>query len=375
MEKVSKEFQVFIKPVGAECNLHCHYCYYIDKQSSGNYKPPMVMPDHLLERCTEQIIAASEGPVVLFSWHGGEPILAGTGFYKKAVALQKKHNREGKTILNGIQTNGTLLNEEWCRFLAQKRFMVGISIDGTKPLHDDFRRNKNGHGSFERAIGGYHLLQKHGIVNEILCVVNSGNVGHPLEIYRFFKSLDARFITFLPLVERDGNTASGVSPASVPAEAFGDFMIAIFNEWLENDIGNIQVQLIEEAIRTAFDQEHVLCVLKQSCGGVPVLEMDGSLYSCDHFVNSKHLLGNIGSNKLADMLLSEKQTTFGHAKQNLPGVCLACPVLKFCNGECPKNRFVETGEGQPGLNYLCTGYKKFFLHIQPFVEAVRLSRP
>lgn len=329
------------------------------------------MTDENLEKSIIQHFIAAHGSVVNFSWHGGEPLLAGIEFYRKAIAFQKKHSPSGTTFNNGIQTNGTLLNDEWCRFLASEKFVIGISLDGPQELHDKFRKTPVSESSFQNVLKGFSLLINHGIMPEILCVVNSENVKHPTEIYNFFKKLGARFITFLPLVEKSNETSPGVSERTVPPGAFGSFLTTIFYEWVEKDIGKIKVQIFEEAVRTAFNQEHTLCIFKEACGGVPVLERNGDFYSCDHYVDREHLIGNINDHSIAEMLESENQVAFGEAKTVLPQYCLKCEVKQMCNGECPKNRFAFTPEGEPGLNYLCSGYRYFFNHCNPFVEAVK----
>jgi len=371
MAEFQEEFQIFVKPAGAKCNLHCSYCYYLSKESlyaSGSYK---IMPEDILEEYIVQHFKASPGPDVFFSWHGGEPLLAGMEFYRKAVELENKHKPESFTVYNGIQTNGLLINDEWCRFLAENDFYVGISMDGPEEFHNAFRIYSNGKPSFKKVLEGCRLLQKYNIRNEILCVVSSANVSKPLEIYRFFKSLDARFITFLPLVIRDLSKPGHVHDISVPAEEFGRFLCIIFDEWIAEDIGRIKIQIFEEAVRPAFGQEHSLCIFKKVCGRVPVIELNGDFYSCDHFVDPEHHVGNIMSHPVSVLLNSEKQRNFGMEKlRTLPEFCIQCDVREMCNGECPKNRFIKTPDGEPGLNYLCPGYRIFFRHIKPFVEAV-----
>ena len=372
MTSIEREFQIFTKPVGSLCNLQCEYCYYHGNEDTflRNEK----MNDILLEKYIIQHMEATTDDTIFFSWHGGEPTLAGIDFYRKAVTLQKKHLPPGKKLINGIQTNGTLLNDEWCKFFAHENFLVGISIDGPEEFHNQFRLKQNAKGTFNNAINGYRLLQKYGVTAEILCVVNSSNAQFPLEIYRFFKSLNIRYITFLPLVERKSGSESEVTSKSVSAEAFGYFLIRIFDEWVENDIGEITVQIFEEALRSAFDEEHTLCIFKVNCGGVPVIECNGDVYSCDHFVNKEHFLGNIGENQVSYFLDCEKQKVFGKAKSlTLPNYCRNCEVLLMCNGECPKNQFIVTPDGEPRLNYLCAGYKMFFKHCRPFIESVKLA--
>jgi len=371
MNPRSREFQVFAKPTGPTCNLGCAYCYYLDKTKLFGEDKVYHMPEEILENYIRQHIKACTEPVITFSWHGGEPMRAGLNFYRKAVELQRKYNQSGRKIINGMQTNGTLVNKDWCIFLAEEQFVIGISIDGPEELHDRFRLTKDGNPTFKQVMRGYDKLVLHGIDPEILCVVNAENVKYPLEVYRFFRQLGAPFLTFIPLVEKQTEDPVGVTSKSVSAEAFGEFLCAIFDEWVQNDIGKVKVQIFEEALRTAFNQDHTLCIFKPVCGGVPVVEHNGDFFSCDHFVTKEHYLGNIRDIALADLLDSERQQAFGQAKLNtLPRHCLECEIRDMCNGECPKNRFISTPDGEPGLNYLCAGYKKFFRHCSPFVKAV-----
>jgi uncharacterized protein len=283
----------------------------------------------------------------------------------------KKYKPYGRKIINGIQTNGTLINWDWASFLAEENFMVGISIDGPGDLHNRFRTTPDNKSSLPQVLRGYDILLRYRVKCEILCVVNSYNVKFPLVVYNFFKELEAKYITFLPLIEKRRGTKSGVSRASVPSGEFGRFLNSVFDEWLERDIGKIKVQVFEEAARSAFNQDHTLCIFKENCGGVPVVEHNGDFYSCDHFVNNDNRVGNIKDNSLADLLDSEKQQAFGRVKSlTLPRYCLECEVKAMCNGECPKNRFINTPDGEPGLNYLCSGYKTFFSHCRPFVQAI-----
>ncbi|MBN2813234.1 MAG: anaerobic sulfatase maturase [Bacteroidales bacterium] len=369
-EMKSREFQIFVKPAGPQCNLACDYCYYLGKSALYDAGTKFRMPEEVLEAYIRQHIEATTDPVITFSWHGGEPLLAGIDFYRKALAWQHKYCPPGKKIINGMQTNGTLINEDWCRFLAEHNFVVGVSIDGPEALHNLFRKSANGQGTFARVLKGYDLLVMHGLDPEILCVLNHVNAKYPHEVYGFFKHLGAGFITFIPLVEPTG-AAGGVSERTVNPMDFGRFMCTVFDEWLANDIGRLKVQLFEEALRTAFRQDHTLCIFKRECGGVPVVERNGDFYSCDHFVDTAHRVGNIADQSIAKMLDSEKQRLFGEAKRStLPSYCLQCEVLDMCNGECPKNRISMTPQGEAGLNYLCAGYRLFFNHCRPFVEAV-----
>jgi len=371
MNPPSREFQVFVKPVGAECNLSCRYCYYLDKAELYEHKGLITMSNEILEKYIILHIEASTEPDIRFSWHGGEPTLAGLDFFRQVVNLQQKHRPSGRNIINGMQTNATLLNDEWCKFLKSEGFFVGVSIDGPEELHNKFRVSKDKAGSFKKTLHGYELLKKHNVQTELLTVVNAENVNFPHEVYRFLKQLGSKYMTFLPLVEREPGSSSGISSISVPTEAFGSFLSIIFDEWVNEDIGSIKIQIIEEAARTAFNQEHTLCIFKKTCGGVPVVEHNGDFYSCDHYVDREHLIGNINEKPLTQMLDSAEQQAFGLAKLiTLPEYCLECEVRDMCNGECPKNRFIKSPSGEPGLNYLCPGYKRFFNHIKPFVNAI-----
>ena len=371
MKNNTREFQVFVKPVGAKCNLGCLYCYYLQKSDLYGAGSISRMKDDILEKYITGHIEATTEDHIFFSWHGGEPTLAGLDFYKKVVSLQERHNTAGRRIMNGLQTNATLLDKEWCRFLAGNNFYVGVSIDGPGKFHNINRLSKNGKDTLNATLKGYRLLKEYNVATEILTVVNSHNADHPHQVYGFLKSLSPPFITFLPLVERDASGITGASDSSVGAEAFGKFLVAVFDEWVTSDIGSIKIQVIEEATRTAFGQDHTLCIFKERCGGVPVVEHNGDFYSCDHYVDSDHLVGNINESSLSALLDSKPQIDFGEAKQkSLPRYCLECEVLNMCNGECPKNRFITTPSGEPGLNYLCTGYRLFFNHIRPFVDAV-----
>ena len=367
--KTSREFQIFAKPAGARCNLGCWYCYYLEKEQLYADAPTHRMSAELLETYIRQHMQATTEPVIHFAWHGGEPTILGLDYFRTIVALQKKHQPAHQKIVNGIQTNGTLLTDAWCRFFKEQGFTIGISIDGPAMLHDLFRVTKSGKPTHAATMRGYALLQKYNVPTEILCVVNAENVKHPLTAYRYFKSLGARYISFLPLVERGESGES--DPFSVPAEAFGDFPITIFDEWVASDIGRLKVQIFEEAARTAFGQDHTLCIFKQTCGGVPVVEHNGDFYACDHFVDAAHLVGNIRNTPLHQLLDSPMQQKFGQNKwDSLPQFCRKCEVLDMCNGGCPKNRFIRTPDGESGLNYLCAGYKNFFLHCRPFVQQI-----
>ncbi|MHA2393217.1 MAG: anaerobic sulfatase maturase, partial [Promethearchaeota archaeon] len=284
MVKASREFQVFVKPTGALCNLDCYYCYYLKRESLYPKSERFQMQKEILEDYIIQHIEASPGPEITFSWHGGEPTLLGLSYYRKIVELQHKHQPPNKSIFNGIQTNGTLLVDDWCKFFAKESFAVGLSLDGPHEMHNRYRVTKDKKHTHDQTMRGYKLLQKHRVYTDILCVVNAYNVQFPLQVYRFFKKINAKYITFLPLVESQPFTHNGVSRLSVSPEAWGKFLCTIFDEWIDSDIGKIKVQIFEEATRTAFNQEHSLCIFRPTCGDIPVIEHNGDFYSCDHFV-------------------------------------------------------------------------------------------
>jgi uncharacterized protein len=372
MTRASREFQVFAKPAGSICNLQCHYCYYLKKKTLYQEAESSHMPDDILEQYIVQHIDATDAPVIHFSWHGGEPTVLGLDYFRKIAALQHKHRPSGRRIRNGIQTNGTLLDEDWCRFLAAEDFGVGLSLDGPKELHDLYRVNKKQEPTHEQVMRGYELLQKHRVPFDILCVVHNRNVRYPTEVYRFFKQIGARYLGFLPLVELqpDGRC---VSDRTVEAGAFGDFLCTIFDEWLSRDIGHVKVQIFEEAIGVAFGQDHGLCIFRKTCGDIPVIEHNGDFFPCDHFVDLAHRFGNIRETSLVDLLESPSQRIFGQAKlDELPLSCTNCEVLAMCNGGCPKDRFLKTPDGSGGLNYLCAAYKRFFTHCRPFVAQLSI---
>jgi uncharacterized protein len=333
------------------------------------------MSDHILEEYIIQHIEGSSGSVINFSWHGGEPTILGLDYFRKIVDLQHKHHPPNQRITNGIQTNGILLDEDWCRFLAAEGFSVGLSLDGPQEMHDRHRVTKGQKPTHKQAMHGYELLRQHRIPCDILCVVHAQNVQFPTRVYRFFKQIQAQYIEFLPLVEPQPDNEGGVSPRTVPAEALGNFLCTIFDEWMRQDIERIKVQIFEEAARTAFGQEHSLCIFRKTCGDVPVVEHNGDFFSCDHFVNTEHRLGNIEEAPLVDFLESPAQRAFGQAKwDTLPRYCQACGILNMCHGGCPKDRIVRAPDGEAGLNYLCAGYKRFFTHCQPFVANLSTLR-
>jgi len=369
--KASRPYHIFAKPAGAVCNLDCAYCYYLKKQSLYPDERFFLMPDDILEEYIVRHIEACADPVVSFSWHGGEPAMLGLDFFRRVVALQRKHLPARRRIINGIQTNGTLIDEDWCRFFAEEGFTVGVSLDGPEEMHDAYRRTRGGKSTHRLAMRGYELLRQHRIPCDVLCVVHDRNVFFPTEVYRFFKRIKAPYISFLPLVEPHLGPDGGVSSRTVPPEAFGAFLCTIFDEWLSQDIGHVKVQVFEEAAGTALGQEHTSCIFRETCGDVLVIEHNGDLFSCDHFVDREHHLGNIRENSPADVIDDPRQRAFGRLKHDtLPGYCLECEVLPLCNGGCPKDRFIHTPDGEDGLNYLCAAYKRLFSHCRPFLEGL-----
>ncbi len=365
----SREFQVMTKPVSTICNLDCHYCYYIKKEDVYPKGASFRMADDLLEEYIVQHIQASPKPMISFAWHGGEPTILGVDYFRKIVSLQRKHLPPDRRITNGIQTNGTLLDDEWCRFFAAEGFYVGLSLDGPQELHDGYRVTKGQKPTHKQVMRAFRLLRQHKVHCDVLCVVHDQNVRYPTRVYRFFKEIGVEYLQFLPLVERLNDGAGGVSGQTVPAEPFGTFLCAIFDEWVRQDIGRITVQIFDEAVRPALGMEHALCIFRESCGDVVVVEHNGDFYSCDHFVDPEHRVGNIRETPLVEMLESTAQRDFGLAKRDkLPRYCRECEVRDMCNGGCPKDRFIRTPDGEEGLNYLCAGYKKFFIHSRPPLE-------
>jgi uncharacterized protein len=356
-------FHLMAKPAGPRCNLACRYCFYCSKRDlypGSTFR----MPDDVLEAYIRKTIEASRIPEVTFAWQGGEPTLTGLDFFKKALRLQKKYSRPGMVIHNTIQTNGTLLDDRWCGFFHQNRFLVGISIDGPGELHDACRTDNSGKGSWDRVMRGLSLLKKHGVDYNILCTVNRLNADHPLDVYRFFRdTIGARFIQFIPVVERDRDTGN-VMRWAVRPDQFGRFLAGVFDEWVRHDVARVYVQHFDAALANWYGEHHGICVFSPTCGQALVMEHNGDIYSCDHFVDRDHLLGNIMTDDLGGVVRGARQMRFGRDKQDaLPGYCRTCQFLFACHGGCPKNRFVTTPGGEPGLNYLCEGYRLFFAHI------------
>ena len=368
-------FHLMAKPCGPQCNLACGYCFYLPKNAlypGSRFR----MPEDVLEAYIQQTIEAHLVPEVTFAWQGGEPTLHGLAFFKKALELQKKYCKSSMVIHNTIQTNGILLDHAWCEFLRQNRFLVGISIDGPRDLHDACRVDHSGKGTFDRVMSGLSLLKKYGVDYNILCTVNSANGDHPLEVYRFFRDeIGARFIQFIPVVTRDEETGEATSWSVRPVQ-YGRFLAGVFDEWVRHDVANVYVQHFDSALANWYGEPHGICVFSPTCGQAMVIEHNGDIYSCDHFVDKDHLLGNIMTNPVPELVNSPGQWQFGRDKQNgLPGYCRKCRFLFACHGECPKNRFTRTPDGEPGLNYLCEGYQLFFEHIsEPMKFMVRELR-
>jgi anaerobic sulfatase-maturating enzyme len=364
----ARPLYVMLKPVGAICNLRCKYCYYLEKKELYPDSKNFVMSEELLEKFIEQYLNSQTMPQVLFTWHGGETLMRNISFYKKALESQKKYGR-GRQIDNVIQTNGTLLTDEWCRFFKDNNFLVGISIDGPQHCHDIYRKTRDGRPSFYQVMKGINLLKKHGVEFNIMGVVNDYNVDYPLEFYNFFKEIGTPFIQFAPIVETvDGE----VSSWSVDPEKWGDFLIAIFDEWVKQDVGKYYIQYFDSTLANWVGVEPGVCILAKTCGHAGVMEFNGDVYSCDHFVFPQYKIGNIHAHTLTEMMYSDKQTKFGMDKfDKLPTQCKECQYLFACYGECPKNRISETSTGEPGLNYLCKGYYKFFDHVAPYMDFMK----
>lgn len=380
----SKPLYVMTKPVGAICNLACKYCYYLEK--TNLYKEntsKFVMSDSLLEKFIEEYINSQTMPQVLFTWHGGETLMRPLSFYQKVVELQKKY-ANGRTIDNCIQTNGTLLNDEWCEFFRDNHWLVGISIDGPQEFHDEYRKNKQGKPSFMKVMQGIHLLNKHQVEWNAMAVVNDYNADYPLEFYHFFKELGCHYIQFTPIVERIHPHADGrhlahvlqkdekLADFSVSPEQWGNFLCTIFDEWVKNDVGEYFIQIFDSTLANWMGAQPGVCTMAPTCGHAGVMEFNGDVYSCDHFVFPEFKLGNIYEKSLIEMMYSEKQIQFGQQKRDsLPNKCKECNYLFACNGECPKNRFLTTENGEPGLNYLCKGYYQFFDHVAPYMDFMK----
>ena len=367
MGSFSAPFNVIAKPIGAICNLDCEYCYYLEKEDLYPDTKSFKMSGKVLESYIRQYIHSQPFGTkeVTFVWQGGEPTLMGLPFFRNAFALQQKYARPGMNITNSFQTNGTRLHDDWARFFKDHDVLVGISIDGPEEIHDEFRPDKSGYGSFQQVMQGLELLKKHDVRFNTLTCVQSDNSSYPVKIYRFLKSIGSTHMQFIPIVEPmpDGS----VSYRSVNPKKYGTFLNGVFNEWLrQDDIGAIFVQDFDVALNLVYGNPSPVCVHAETCGHALAIEHNGDLYSCDHFVYPDYRLGNIIDEKMLDMHESERQERFGMDKKDrLPGYCLECEFLSICNGGCPKDRIVETPDGEPGLNYLCQGYKTFYAHSVP----------
>lgn len=380
----AKPLYVMLKPAGAHCNLACKYCYYLEKNKLYPTAQRHLMSDEMLEQFTREYIEAQTMSQVLFTWHGGEPLLRSIDFYRKALSLQKKY-AGGRRIDNVIQTNGTLLTDEWCEFFAQNHWLVGISIDGPQPDHDHYRLTAAGKPSWQKVMQGIKLLKKHGVEWNAMAVVNAYNANHPLEFYRFFKENGCQFLQFTPIVERltrheDGRTLASLadkdeislSEASVAPEQWGYFLCAIFDEWVRKDVGKIFVEIFDCTLANWMGISPGICAYSKECGHAGVMEHNGDVYSCDHFVFPEYKLGNIRDHSLIDMLYGEQQQEFSRLKHSsLPRQCKECDMEFACHGECPKNRFMKDKYGDSGLNYLCPGYYHYYQHVAPYMDYMK----
>ena len=376
-------FHVMAKPAGPVCNLNCTYCYYLEKKKLFSGKNDLRMNGEILELFIKQYIESQEVPVVTFTWQGGEPTLLGLDYFRDVIALQKKYSG-AKVIENAFQTNGTKLDDDWCSFFAENKILVGISVDGEEHNHDHFRKTNSGGPTFKRVMKGIDLLHKHSVEFNTLSCVNGYNAKFATETYRFLKKAGSGFIQFLPVVERmtsysdsetlslitqDYKGESAVTDWSVNGKDYGNFLITIFNEWVRNDVGRYYVQIFDATLANYVGEMPGLCVFSETCGEAVVMEHNGDIYSCDHFVFPDYYLGNITTKPLAEAVKQQRQFDFGIDKRNrLPDYCLRCDVRYACHGECPKHRFLITPDGKPGLNYLCEGYKLFFKHVEPYME-------
>jgi len=380
----SHPMYVMLKPAGSLCNLRCKYCYYLEKNKLYNKDKNHVISDELLEKFVKEYIEAQTTPQVLFTWHGGEPLMRPVSFYQRALELQRIYAR-GRQIDNCIQTNGTLLTDEWCRFFKANNFLVGLSIDGPQEFHDEYRRSATGKPTFRKVMEGIRLLNKHGVEWNAMAVVNDYNADYPLEFYRFFKEIGCRYIQFSPIVERmvqrqDGLTLApgmqgddaGLVDFSITPEQWGRFLCSIFDEWVRHDVGEYYVQIFDATLANWVGVAPGICSLSEECGHAGVMEYNGDVYSCDHFVYPEHRLGNLHDKTMTEMMYSEQQSEFAKMKkQMLPQQCLECDFLFACHGECPKNRFLIDRYGNYGLNYLCRGYHQFFEHVAPYMDFMK----
>ena len=380
----AKPLYVMLKPAGAHCNLACKYCYYLEKNNLYQNSHRHLMSDEMLEQFTREYIEAQTMPQVLFTWHGGEPLMRSIDFYKKALALQKKY-AHGKQIDNVIQTNGTLLTDEWCEFFTQNHWLVGISIDGPQEYHDHYRVTPAGKPSWEKVMQGISLLKKHRVEWNAMAVVNAYNAEHPLEFYHFFRDNGCQYLQFTPIVERlteheDGRTLASLADdreipladASVTPQQWGNFLCTIFDDWVHHDVGKTFVEIFDCTLANWMGVLPGICAYSKECGHAGVMEHNGDVYSCDHFVFPEYKLGNIKDQSLIDMLYGEKQQAFSRLKHtSLPRQCKECNMAFACHGECPKNRFEKDKYGEPGLNYLCHGYYQYYSHVAPYMDFMK----
>ena len=380
----AKPLYVMLKPAGAHCNLACKYCYYLEKNNLYDKSHRHIMSDEMLEQFTREYIEAQTMPQVLFTWHGGEPLMRSIDFYKKALTLQKKYAR-GRRIDNVIQTNGTMLTDEWCEFFAQNNWLVGISIDGPQKYHDHYRLTSTGNPSWQKVMHGIELLKKHHVEWNAMAVVNAYNADHPLEFYHFFKDNGCQYLQFTPIVERltkhqDGRTLASLADDkeipladfSVTPELWGNFLCAIFDEWVRNDVGKMFVEIFDCTLANWMGVLPGICAYSKNCGHAGVMEHNGDVYSCDHFVFPEYKLGNIRDHTLIEMLYGDKQHAFSRLKHtSLPRQCKECDMEFACHGECPKNRFEKDKYGEPGLNYLCKGYYQYYSHVAPYMDFMK----
>ena len=371
-------FNVMLKPAGSLCNLGCAYCYYLDKADIyGGHEPRM--SEEMLETVIREYIAANDVPEVTFNWHGGEPLVLGLDFYRKAMELERKY-ADGKTVFNTLQTNGTLLTPEWADFLRENRFLVGISIDGPRDVHDKYRKDKGGAPTFDRVLKGLTLLREHGVEFNTMSTVNNVSEGRGLEVYRFLQSIGSRYMQFMPVVEHvkdrrivpPSTEGARLAPWSVSSMGFGRFMVDIFDYWVRNDVGQYYVGLFDATLANWCGVMPGTCAYDRTCGGNSVIEHNGDLYPCDHFVYPQYRLGNVAETPIRTMMESSRQVRFGIDKRNsLPVKCFQCKYLSLCNGECPKHRFGRTEAGETGLNALCTGYYHFYDHTAPYMQKMK----
>jgi len=383
---LSDAFHVMAKPIGPVCNLDCTYCYYLEKEKLYPRGENFRMTPEVLEKYIRSYIALQNTPEITFAWQGGEPTLLGVSYFRKVVELQKTYG-DGRPIHNALQTNGTKLDPEWSRFFAENRFLIGLSVDGPRKLHDTYRVDKGRKPTFDRVMRGLTLLKQHGVEFNTLTVINASNVKHPLAVYDFLREAGSQFLQFIPLVERlpasgsdpegldyaeppePGRPPSPVTRWSVNPELYGQFLITIFDQWLRRDVGKIFVQVFDVALGNWSGQSGGLCVFQETCGRALALEHNGDVFSCDHYVYPKYKLGNLLTDALGDMVDSPQQQAFSNAKSTtLPKYCRECDVRFACHGECPKHRFLKTPDGEEGLNYLCAGYKAFFRHVDPYMK-------